>query len=109
VPDAIDFQSALGFDRIRSRMRELVEHVRRRLDWLTPATPANPALSGAMMAFELPAGVEPTAVRTALWEERIELPVIERPDRLLIRTSTHFFNTEAEVDRLAVVLARLLR
>jgi isopenicillin-N epimerase len=108
VPDAIDFQADLGFERIRARMRELVGHVRRRLDWLTPATPSNPALSGAMMAFELPTGVDPAALREGLWRHRIELPVIERPDRLLVRTSTHFFNTEAEVDRLAEVLPGLL-
>jgi isopenicillin-N epimerase len=107
VPDAIDFQASLGFARIRARMRQLVAHVRRRLDWLTPATPRNPDLSGAMMAFEIPP-VDPVALRAALWEARIELPVIERPDRLLVRTSTHFFNTEDEVDRLADVLKRLL-
>lgn len=109
VPDAIDFQAGLGFGRVRARMRELVAHVRKRLDWLTPATPANPALSGAMMAFELPGGVDPVALRDGLWAHRIEVPVIERPDRLLVRTSTHFFNTEAEVDRLAEVLPGLLR
>lgn len=109
VPDAIDFQTALGFGRIRQRMRELVTHVRSKLPWLRPATPSNERLSGAMMAYELPDGVGPVALRTALWEERIELPVIERPDRLLIRTSTHFFNTEAEVDRVAGVLGRALR
>jgi isopenicillin-N epimerase len=109
VPDAIDFQASLGFGCIRARMRELVAHVRSRLGWLRPATPRAEALSGAMMAFELPAGVDAAALRAELWRERIELPVIERPERLLIRTSTHFFSTEAEVDRLAAVLGRLLR
>jgi isopenicillin-N epimerase len=107
VPDAIDFQASLGHERIRLRMRELVAHVRRRFDWLTPATPMNPKLSGALMAFEIPP-VDLAALRAGLWEHRIELPVIERPDRLLIRTSTHFFNTQAEVDRLAEVLPGLL-
>jgi isopenicillin-N epimerase len=36
------------------------------------------------------------------------VPVIERPDGLLVRTSTHFYNTEAEVDRLAEVLPGML-
>jgi isopenicillin-N epimerase len=44
-----------------------------------------------------------------LWSARIELPVVERPDRLLIRTSTHFYNTEEEIDRLALVLPGLLK
>ncbi len=111
VPAAIDFQAGLGFDRIRQRMRELVRHVRGRLTGLAglrPATPENPALSAAMVAFELPPGIDPVQLRAGLWEQRIELPVVERPDRLLIRTSTHFYNTEEEVDRLADALPRLL-
>ncbi len=109
VPEAIDFQASLDFGRIRARHRELVHHVRRRLDWLRPATPENPALSGALMAFELPEGAGPRALREGLWQARVEAPIIERPDRLLIRTSTHFYNTEDEVDRLAEALPALLR
>lgn len=107
VPRAIDFQASLGFERIRGRMRELAAYVRRRLDWLRPATPENPALSGAMTAFRVPA-VDPARLRAGLWARRIELPVIERPDRLLVRASTHFFNTHEEVDRLAEALRELL-
>jgi isopenicillin-N epimerase len=111
VPAAIDFQAEIGFACIQERMRELVRHVRRRLTGLAglrPATPENAELSGAMMAFDLPAGIDPVKLREGLWQRRIELPVVERPDRLLIRTSTHFYNSEAEVDRLAEVLPELL-
>jgi isopenicillin-N epimerase len=111
VPAAIDFQSEIGLERIRERMRELVRYVRARLTGrcgLRPATPESPKLSGAMMAFELPSRIDPAALRAGLWERRIELPVIERPDRLLIRTSTHFYNTEDEIDRLAEALQELL-
>lgn len=104
VSEAIDFQAALGHDRIRARMRELTDYVRQRLTgWrgLVPATPEHPALCGAMMAFRLPDGTN--AAR--LWERfRVEAPVIERPDCVMIRTSTHFYNTEAEVERLAEAL-----
>jgi isopenicillin-N epimerase len=62
-----------------------------------------------MVAFHLPSGVDPSTLRRRLWEEfRIEAPIIERPDRLLLRTSTHFYNTESEVDRLAEALPMLL-
>lgn len=104
VPEAIDFQTSLGFDRIRQRQRELVQHVRRRLQRLRPATPEHELLSGPLMAFEMNTRVDPATLREWLWTARIELPVIERPDRLLIRTSTHFYNTESEVDHLAEVL-----
>jgi isopenicillin-N epimerase len=111
VPEAIDFQAALGFSAIRQRQRELVAHVRRRLAGvpsLKPATPENPELCGAMMAYELPTDIDPSRLRQALWQARIEVPVFERADRWLIRTSTHFYNTEAEVDQLAAVLPEAL-
>ncbi|MFO0878722.1 MAG: aminotransferase class V-fold PLP-dependent enzyme [Gemmataceae bacterium] len=105
VPEAIDFQASLGPAKIRARQRELVAHVRHRLSGLRPATPEHEQLSGALMAFELPQDVQPARLRDALWRARIETPVIERPDRLLLRTSTHFYNTESEVDHLAECLA----
>jgi isopenicillin-N epimerase len=48
------------------------------------------------------------ALRKRLWERRIEVPIVERPEGLLLRTSTHFYNTEEEVDRLADLLPNLL-
>jgi isopenicillin-N epimerase len=112
VPSAIDFQAALGFGAVRARMRELAGHARRRLTGLaglTPATPEHPELHGAMTAFRLPDGVDAEGLRRRLWEGyRVEAPVVERPDRLLVRASTHFYNTEDEIDRLAEALAALL-
>ncbi|HZY84172.1 MAG TPA: aminotransferase class V-fold PLP-dependent enzyme [Gemmataceae bacterium] len=109
VPAAIDFQAGLGFDAIRGRIAELTAHVRRRLNGLPPATPEHPELCGAMTAFRLPPHADAAALRSALWERhRIEAPIVERPDRLLVRASTHFYNTEEEVDRLADALAGLL-
>jgi isopenicillin-N epimerase len=73
-----------------------------------PATPDHPQMHGALMAFQLPRGHDPVALRGRLWDQRIEMPVIERPDRLLVRTSTHFYNTEAEIDTLAAALESIL-
>jgi isopenicillin-N epimerase len=113
VPEAIDFQATLGHDKIRTRMRELTDYVRQRLvDWrgLVLATPAHRELRGAMTAFRLPDDTNAEGLRHGLWERfRVEAPVIERPDRLLIRVSTHFYNTETEVERLAEALGELLR
>jgi isopenicillin-N epimerase len=113
VPQAIDFQAGLGWDRVRARFRELAGYVRRRLGGglgLPEATPANPALNGSLTAFRLPAHVEAAALRRGLWEQfRIEAPVIERPEGLLLRVSTHFYNTEEEIDRLAEALLVLLK
>ena len=100
VPEAIAFQEALGWEPIRRRIAGLVELVHARLGGtpgLRPATPTQPELHGFMTAFRLPEGTQPQALRQGLWEHRIEAPIIERPDGLLIRVSTHFYNTEDEV------------
>jgi isopenicillin-N epimerase len=112
IPSAIDFQAELGWEHIRARIAELTAYVRRRLTGLadlSPNTPEALELHGAMLSFRLPDGVEAPILRRRLWQEhRIEIPIVERPDCLLLRTSTHFYNTEAEVDRLAEALPRLL-
>lgn len=112
VPEAIDFQGQLGWDRVRRRISTLAGYTRDRLDGLcglTVHTPIHPALHGAMTAFRLP----PTPwswsqLRQRFWEKGIEIPIIERPDGLLLRVSTHFYTTFAEIDRLAEVLPEVL-
>jgi isopenicillin-N epimerase len=111
VPAALDFQEGLGWEAIRTRNEGLAAYARDRLAerGLRAATPAHPALHGFMTAFRLPAGVQAPLLRGRLWEDYcIEAPIIERPDGLLIRVSTHFYNTAAEIDRLAEALAHVL-
>lgn len=109
VPAAIDFQSEYGFDVIRARIAELAEYTRRTIGalGLPLATPATPGMSGAMTAFELPRGTSAPTLRKELWARRVEIPVIERPNRLLLRVSHHFYTTEDEIDRLAAVLREI--
>jgi isopenicillin-N epimerase len=110
VPAAIDFQSELGWDAVRGRIAELAAYTRRAIGdtGLSLATPTAPGLSGAMTAFNLRPGASAPRLRKGLWARRVEIPVIERPDRLLLRVSHHFYTTEAEIDRLAVVLREVL-
>lgn len=111
VPAAIDFQAGLGFDNVRARIAALAAYTRRVIGDTGPslATPAVPGLHGAMTAFNLPPGVSAPKLRKELWDRRIEVPVIERPDRLMLRVSHHFYTTEAEIDRLAEALPAVLR
>ncbi len=110
VPAAIDFQTSLGWDAIRTRMAELAAFSRAKLLplGLKLATPDVPGMHGALTAFELPRGLNAAKLREELWKRRIEIPIIERPDRMLIRVSGHFYTTEAEIERLAEVLPGLI-
>lgn len=112
VPAAIDFQDRIGRDAIRERNLGLARYVRQRIGEelrLEAATPAGKGLHGFLTAFRLPAKVDANHWRKALWETyRIEMPLVERPDGLLARVSTHFYNTEAEIDRLHEAMKRLL-
>ncbi len=109
VPKAIDFQAGLGREAIRERFLGLAAYVRRTVGAVPGLKLATPeAFSGTMTAFELPAGKSPQALRDAMWRHRIEVPIIERPDRLLVRASTHFYNTKEEVDGLAGALREVL-
>jgi isopenicillin-N epimerase len=107
VPTAINFQAGLGWAAIRRRIAQLADATRKTID-LPLATPAVPGLHGAMTAFELPAGISATMLRKDLWARRIEVPVIERPDRLLLRVSHHFYTTEEEIVLLAAALQEVI-
>jgi isopenicillin-N epimerase len=107
VPAAIDFQAGLGWDAIRQRMRELADYTRTRFDrrhGLRLTTPTDPRLNGSMTAFWWPAGLDAAELRRRLWERRIEAIVGEWPEGLTLRVSTHFYNSESEIDQLAKVV-----
>ena len=112
VPAAIDLQHQIGFDAIQQRNEQLVKYVVKRLSEmpeLTLATPRDPRLHGFMTAFRLHAQVDGPMWRKRLWEEfHIEAPLVERPEGFLLRVSTHFYNTEEEIDRLTAAVKRLL-
>ncbi len=112
TPEAIDFQSQLGWEAVRARQKELGAYSRQVIGErfaLSPATPGNPELHGAMTAFWLPAGLNPETVRHQLWDRhKIEVNIVERPHGALLRLSTHFFNQTWEIDRLAEVLPEVL-
>ena len=113
VPAAIEFQTALGLERIRAHNARLIAHVRDRLGGmpgLLPVTPDRPELHGYMTAFRLPDPVQPAHWRKELWDRhRVEVPIVEHPDGLLLRISTHFYNTFEEIDRLGDAVEGLLR
>jgi isopenicillin-N epimerase len=110
VPAAIDFQSELGWRNVRDRIAELAAFTRREFanTGMLPATPSHPDRHGAMTAFEWPQPANANELRKAFWSRRIEAPVIERPDRLLVRVSHHVYTTEAEIAAFAALVRELL-
>jgi isopenicillin-N epimerase len=112
VPAAIEFHHAVGPERIRRRHRELSDRVRekfRGLPKLSLVTPEHAELRGGLTAYRLDP-IDMTAFRKMLFEmHRMEVPIIEHTEGNFLRVSTHFYNTEEEVDRLAAILPQLLR
>lgn len=112
VPDAIDFQSKLGWTAIWKRMHDLAGQARTNLDGcagLRLTTPTLPSLHRALTAFWCPAGVDADRLRELLWEHRIEALINQWPDGVTLRVSTHFYNTSEELDRLAAVVPKLVQ
>jgi isopenicillin-N epimerase len=108
VPEAIDFQTGIGFPAIFARRRELALKARELFYFLPLATPTDKRVCGPMTAFELPAGTDPARMRNEVWKARTEVNVIERPERLLIRLSTNFYNTPAELEGLSERLPAMI-
>ena len=105
LPEALGFREDLGGDdAIRARVREIATYARERLAaacGLTPVTPTNESLSGAIVAFDYPCD-DPVKVRDRLYHEHgIECPVSTANGRTFLRVSCAWFVTLEEIDRLA--------
>ncbi len=112
LPEVLAFRRRLGGEAvIARRVRELSDYARARLAGigLVPATPLNPVLHGALLAFGIPAR-EAGTLRERLWRRhRIETAVSRAGRRHFIRLSIGWFNTADEIERLASALATMLR
>jgi selenocysteine lyase/cysteine desulfurase len=99
---ALDFQNAIGRERIEARVRALHAYARRRLAALpgtTFHTSMNPHLSNAILAFTLPGLKNADIVETLKKRHRVWTRTMEY-ELNAVRISTHIYNSEADVDRL---------
>ncbi|HLX61936.1 MAG TPA: aminotransferase class V-fold PLP-dependent enzyme [Planctomycetota bacterium] len=107
LPEVFDFRESLGGDgAIARRVREVVLYAREKISeaGFAPATPLNSALSGALVAFELPR-VDPLKFREGLWNaKRIECPLNFAAGHFFLRVSAAWFVSFDEIDRLADAL-----
>jgi selenocysteine lyase/cysteine desulfurase len=103
---AIDFQAAVGREKIEARVRGLCAHARKQLSSIggvTFHTSQNPSLNCALLAFTMPSLKNADVVETLKRRHRIWTRTMEY-DLNAIRIATHIYNTEAQVDRLAEAL-----
>jgi len=108
---AIDFQSAIGRERIESRVRALCVYAREKLSGLpgiTFHTSVNPQLSNALLAFTLPPLKNADIVHTLKKRHRIWTRTMEY-DLNAVRIATHIYNTEAQLDALADAMQDIVK
>ena len=103
VAAAIDFHNEIGSAAIWARQAQLNQRVREIVyevaDWEIQTPPVG-EMAGGMVAYRLPYFCPIDPLRQFLWERfRLEVNFIDREGQdLMIRFSTHFYNTTAEVD-----------
>lgn len=111
VPCAIDYLASLvpgGWSAIMARNRALALEARELLcGLLDMPVPAPASMIGSMFAIPLRGAAD--GLQEALWEdERIEVPVGRWREMPLLRVSTHLYNSEADIERLARALGQRL-
>lgn len=107
LPNVLEDRATIGESAIFERTHFLANYARSRLSDLgfMPASTWKAELCGSMVAVETPP-VEPIRARNWLWQEhRIEAPFTTVGKRSLLRVSTAWFNTIAELDQIAGVMA----
>ncbi|UCG85799.1 MAG: aminotransferase class V-fold PLP-dependent enzyme [Gemmatimonadota bacterium] len=110
---ALEFIETIGLDHIVARGASLARRLRGHLetiDGVEVLTPADSSASAAILAFRLPeSGGDPWDWCNLLRRESgIRLRPVGEAGLMAVRASTHLFNREDEVDRLAEILRELV-
>ena len=107
---AIDFQEAIGRERIERRIRTLAARLRDRLTAIpevTIHTSVHPALTCGITGFALD-GFDRRDIVETLWRRHHVWVRHTDFDLNTVRVSTHLYNTEEQVDRLAAGIRDIL-
>jgi isopenicillin-N epimerase len=109
---AIGLRAEIGGEAIEGHARELTQALAaglRKIDGVKLWTDASPSRSAAVLTFQ-PAGVDPRALATALYEkDRIACASRGGSDRPGLRLSPHIYNTHADVERVLAAVGRYVR
>ena len=113
ISAALDFVNVIGLDMIEARCRHLSSYLKQRLSNVDAVTmfsgPTAETCSPGSTIFEV-AGLDAVHA-VSLLAERADIHIDEhqRDGHNAIRVSTHVYNTTAEIDRVAEVLADFAR
>jgi len=111
---AVDYALALGLDTVQERVAGLADGLRTELAAVPGVTVHDRGITRCGIVTFSVAGREAGAVRHQLADRRINVSVVPRPHssgkgappvpEMLVRASVHYYNTEAEVQRLVGLL-----
>jgi selenocysteine lyase/cysteine desulfurase len=107
---AMDFQNAIGRERIEARVRSLASRVRERIQGIEGVeiyTSSHPALHCGLTGFTFGKFLNKDVVETLLHRHHVRARYTDYGLNT-VRVSTHHYNTEAQVDRLAAGLEDML-
>jgi selenocysteine lyase/cysteine desulfurase len=108
---ALDFQSAIGRDRIEKRIRSLNASLRAKLqaiDGCKIYTSAHADLHGGLLGFTF-AHLKNRDIVETLWRRDHVWVRSTEYDLNTVRVSTHHYNTEDQVERVAEGLRTILK
>jgi isopenicillin-N epimerase len=112
IGEAVDFQLAIGKEKIEARGRELSEAGKdlfTSMPGVKLLTPRDPALCGSMAAFSLPAVQDELRMQEALKKRGIIIPAGANSAGGRMRVSTHIYNKMEDLHALAEALRETYR
>lgn len=108
VVAAIDFLTAIGMDNVTSRIKELNDHLYKKLleiDTITLLTPEN--AKAGIVSFK-PQGKEYKDIYNRLMEQKIVIRAVPENNINCLRVSTHIYNSFEEIDSFVNALNKLV-
>ena len=100
---AVELQQTVGQGNIETRIRELNDPLREALaetSGVTLYTPNDPRMSAGLTTFSIGEVPVKNIVDGVMERAGIFIRTVEKPDLAAVRSSVHFYNLPAEVDRL---------
>ncbi len=109
---AVQFMETIGMDRVAAYSQGLALRLQgqlRAMAGITVLTPEDPSLSAGITTFKLEKMPYDELFRVLLSEHKMRCRVVTEQGLDALRVSTHIFNSEEEVDRLAEAVGGIVK